>query len=250
MSLPIIRGSSQAIYPFTVSYCFVTGLGQFQNGNQQRWIKAPGLVKFSIPYPALSQAQKNTLLAAITSAKGGFDTTLQLTLGATNYTNLSLDSDDFLATESSSMMYDAPVKLSQTIGQLLPGTSGTAFPTLASGEICKLTYAQGRRFQTISTKMEAGPKYTYPEFGGGLANYPGASGLMRWELNEQHLSDADRATRVNHFVANWGRAIGFTFTDEDSTPYAATHYAMDELTVTHNGPNDASTKISLEVTNN
>ena len=40
---------------------------------------------------------KNTLKAYAASAKGGFDTTGSLTIGATTYTNLSLDSDEFAA---------------------------------------------------------------------------------------------------------------------------------------------------------
>jgi hypothetical protein len=74
-------------------------------------------VKFDLPYANLTQAQKNTLKAALASAKGRDDQTLSLTIGATTYTNLGLDSDEWSATESETTRYAGPVSLSQQIGQ-------------------------------------------------------------------------------------------------------------------------------------
>lgn len=89
------------------------------------------------------------------------------------------------------MQYGGPMKLSQAITQnLSPGAPGGAFPTLANGALCALSYAEKKRFQTVAQNVDAGPNYTFAEFGGGLSGYP-TDGLMAWELNEQKLSDVD-----------------------------------------------------------
>jgi hypothetical protein len=239
MSLPVIRGASAALYPFTMTLSFLTGMGEFQNGTQQRWAKRPGaLVKFELPYAVIAQADKNTVKAAVTSAKGGFDTTLSLTLNGVTHTNLSLTSDVFNATEKSTLQYDAPLSVAQVLTQnLSPGTAGTAFPTLANGAMCQLPYTQMKRFQAIATVHESGPKQTYAEYGGGLASYP-SDGLFSWKLEEEHLTDADLTTRMNHFIANFGRLVRFSFTDEDSTVYTKAHYQTDDMSIRFVGPND------------
>jgi len=253
MALPVIRGASAALYPLEMTFCFLTGVGAWQNGAQQRWIRQPGgLVKVKLPYAYLTQAQKNTLKTAVSSAKGRFDQTLALSLpyggSLATFSNFGLDADEWSAVEARTGQYSGPVKLTQSVTQSLsPGTAGTAFPTLASGAIGILPYTQKKRYQTVAQKVEAGPNFTYAEFAGGLTGYP-TDGLMAWEFAADMVSDADIVTLVAHFVANWGRAFSFTFTDEDAVPYAKTHYASDELTVTYRGVNDSSVRIMLEAT--
>lgn len=250
MSLPVIRGTSAALYPFTATYSFLTLVGEMQNGYQQRSVKRQGIVRFELPYAKMTQSQKNTIKAAVTSAKGQFDTTLSLVLGATTYTNLSLDADDFEAVESVTKQYNAPLRLTQTIPQgITIGIPTSPFPALSNGTMGVLPFTQGKRFQSIVTKMEAGPKYTFAEFGGGLAGYP-TDGLMHWSFDESMLSDTDTAIRVNHFCNNYGKAYKFPFTDEDGNVYTAAHYATDELVVQYMGVNNSRLKVSLEVTNN
>ncbi|CAB4130949.1 hypothetical protein UFOVP130_47 [uncultured Caudovirales phage] len=249
MSLPIIRGASQALYPFVQTISFDTLVVRMQNGYEQRSARRPGLLRFEIPYGHLSQSQKNSVKAAVTSAKGQFDTGLTLTLGGTTYTGLSLDSDEFAGREYSNTRYEAPLKLSQTIAQSLsPGTAGTAFPALAGGFVYQLPATQRKSFQTTAT-LARGAKYTYAEFAGGLAGYP-TDGLMGWSIEEPRLSDADVDIRIAHFVANWGMAFSFSFTDEDGTTYTKARYAMDELRIQRNGTNESAISTRIEVTNN
>jgi hypothetical protein len=248
-ALPIIRGDSQALYPFTRVISFDTIVRVFQNGTQQRSVGRFGLNRFELNYTKLSQTQKNTIKAAITSAKGAFDSTLTLTLGGTTYTNLSIDSDEWAATEATTTQYSAPLKVSQSLSQnLSPGTLGTAFPSLANGTMCQLPYTQKKRFQTQTSRMAAGPKYSYAEFAGGLTGFP-SDGLMAWELGNEHLTDADLATVTAHFIANYGRFGEFSFTDEDSVTYTKVHYASDELQIRYAGPNDSAARVALEVVN-
>lgn len=253
MALPVIRGSSAANYPFTMTFSYLTGISQWQSGSQQRWIRIPSaIVSVELPYSNLTKTQKDSVKSAVSSAKGRFDNTLQISLpfsgSLATFFNFGLDSDEWTATEGRTTIYGGPVKLTQSITQSLsPGSPGGAFPSLASAPGI-LPYLQKKRYQTVAQKVEAGPNYTYAEFTGGLANYP-TDGLMAWEWQESMLSDADAVTRIAHFVANYGRAFGFSFTDpDDGTTYTKTHYASDDLAVTFRGVNDASMRIALEAT--
>lgn len=246
---PALPGPSLLRYPFTQTIGFRTVVGRFQNGREQRAIAQPGgLVSFEIAYDQLTLAQKDALRAAFTAAGGQFSTTVTLTLGATTYTDLSYDSDQFAANEAKPTIYHAPLKLSQTVTQSLsPTTPGLAFPLLGSGAMSILPYTQKKTFQTVASKLDTGPKWTTPEFGGGYANYP-TDGLFGWDLDERMLNDADRDTRIAHFIANWGRAYSFPFTDEDGTTYSNTHYASDQMVIRYNDVNNSDIKIGLEVT--
>lgn len=247
IALPAIRGASAAIYPFTQTISFDTLVTVWPDGTQQRSARRLGSVKFSVPYPALTQTQKNTLRTAVDSALGAYSTDITLAFGGTTYTGLSLDSDEFTGAENQTLQYDCPLKLSQSIRQsLAPGTAGAAFPTLANGALSQLPYTQKKRFQTV-TQSANGIKWTRAEFGGSLSGYP-TGGLYSWTLDERRLTDTDLSTRIAHFVANAGRFKKFTFTDEDATAYTKVHYAMDEMVINYAGPNDAAVRIDLEAT--
>lgn len=256
LALPVIRGTSAALYPFTMTVTFRTIVGRWQSGSEQRSIANPGaLIEFSLPYAQLTQAQKDTVEAAITAAQGQFAANITLTLGATTYTNLSLDSDDFAALTTNPTRWSGPLKVSQPITQnLSPGTPGLAFPTLANGAIGIMPYTQGEFFQTVVQKTPSGTKYVTPEFGGGFSGYP-TGALRRWIFDEHMLTDADAATRLAHFIANWGKAYAFDYTDEYGTLYGpgsgrgSTHYSSDSLTFVYNGVNDTDVRIELEITN-
>ena len=242
--LPVVRGGSQALYPFVQTYICQTGVSDAQTAASARWVKGPPLVRLAFNYDLLSQSVKNTLKSAFVSAKGQFTSNLSATIGTT-FDNLSFDADEFAATEGQSMLYGLKWTLTQTLTQSFsPGTSGAAYPALSTGVIGQLPYTQKKRFQTIMSKMTSGPKYTYAQFGGGLTNFP-TDGLMGWEFAESRLTDAEVATKVTHFLANWGNCFPFTFTDEDGTNYSSVYYASPELSITCTGVNQSSIKTAL-----
>jgi hypothetical protein len=111
-----------------------------------------------------------------------------------------------------------------------------------------------RKFQTVSTVNPTyGSKFTYAEFGGGLTGYPGDAGsntyLAAWAWDEVSLSDADLATRVNHYISNYGMLYSFQFTDpDDFVAYNHVRYSSDEFTVDYAGVGDARVSIALEQT--
>jgi len=246
-ALPVIRGTSTALYPFTQTFICQTGVSDSQSANPTRWVKGPPLVKFEFPYNPLNKTEKDALKTALTSAKGEYDDSLSATLGATEYDYLTFDNDEFSASEPHSTIYGVKWTLMQTLPQnWSPGAWGGAFPTLANGLRGQLPYTQRKRFQTITAKVEAGPHYPYAEFGGGLTGFP-SDGLMAWEFGNPVLSDADANTLIAHFLANWGNCFPFQFTDsqEDGVTYSNVYYASPQLVVTRVNVNHTSVGVSL-----
>ena len=233
-ALPVIRGPSTALYPFRQIYTAQTGVSNAQSGATARQVKGLPLLRFEFGFNPVTQAQKNTLKAAFNSAKGEFtggngSAGLTVTTDQT-YTDLGFDADEFAATEKVPTQYGVKWALNQALPQnLSPGASGGAYPLLGVGAMSLLPYTQKLRFQTIKSQMPSGPKYTYAEFGaGGL--FP-TGGLMSWTLDEPVLIDTDVATKIAHWLANWGDAFPFTFTDEDSVEYSNVYYASPTLTI-------------------
>jgi hypothetical protein len=233
-ALPIIRAPSTALYPFTQVYTAQTSISDSQAACPARCPKGLPLLHFELGFDPIRQADKNTLKGAFASAKGEFtggngSAGLTITTDIT-YTDLGFDDDTFAAAEQISTQYGVRWKLTQALAQnLAPGVSGGAYPLLAVGVMSMLPYTQRVRFQTIKSKMPSGPKYTYAEFGaGGL--FPAGS-LMGWKLDEPALIDADVATKLAHWLANWGDAFPFTFTDEDAVTYSNVYYASPTFTI-------------------
>lgn len=253
--LPVLRGPSTALYPFTQTFICNTGRSDGQAAYPTRWVKSPPIVKLEFPYPQMTQSQKNAFLAFMTSAAGEFATNLsaaltafstpEASIPAITFTNLSFDTDEFSATESRSTLYDAKWQLTQTITQnFSPGSSGGAYPTNYYGAISELPYTQKSRSQTIVSMVTSGPKYTYQEFGAGLANFPTAP-LLAWDLDEHVLTDLEVLDKVAHFLSNWGSCFPFTFKDENGTTYSNVYYASDQLVINRKEWNNASMKTSL-----
>ena len=231
--LPIVRGTSTALYPFTQRFIANTGKSDSIGAKTARWVKSPPLVQFELRYKPVSEADKNTLKSFFSTSKGQYATNLSLTTDLA-YGNVSLSSDEFESVESGSTLYETSWVVKQTIPQnLSPGSSGGAYPTLASGAICQRPYTQKVRYQTIVSQVPAGPKRTFAEFG-STSNFPSA-GLMSWQFDEPMLLDADVSTKISHWLANWGDCFPFTFTDEDGTMYSKVYYGSNELVIERSG---------------
>jgi hypothetical protein len=218
--LPIIRGLSAALYPFVQTFIAQTSRSDGQNGSATRSIKGPPLMRIELPTNRIAQADKNIMRGAFTDAKGQLAGDLQLTTYQL-WNNMSFDSDEFTAIEPASTCYNVRWSLTQTLPQnFAPGSPVPAYPRFSNGAISKLPYTQKRRFQTIANKMPSGPKYVYGEFGAGLNGFPGALGLMSWEMDNHNILDTEVNTLLAHFLTNWGDALPFTFTDESNTTSA------------------------------
>jgi len=249
MPLPLVRnGNAQLLYPFQRSMTYNTKVAIFQNGAEQRAKTRGCLASFSLEYSKLVQSDKDAIRAAVASAKGTFDSSLSLTLGATTYGNLALEDDSWTGAEHESTQYGTALRLRQTKPQtVVPATVGTipAFPALASGALAMRPYTQIDRHSTLRNDMESGKRFAYSYFGSGLTGMPTRS-LKGWILAYSVLQDADVATLEAFFHWAWGRYAGFQYTDADNgTVYSNVRFDQDALLIEYQGFNRTSLQIRL-----
>lgn len=85
---------------------------KFSSGAEQRWRMAKQLEGFTLNHAGISKADMLTLKAFFAGRKGSFDV-FDFVFAGTTYSNCSLDSDEFRATENALGQYD----VSLTFGQ-------------------------------------------------------------------------------------------------------------------------------------
>lgn len=315
-ALPVIRGGSTALYPFTQQYVFYNTVSVAETADSYRSPFAPPTVKIQLPYNPVVVSDRNTLLSAFNSAKGQFTLNLSATIDK-EYDNLSFDSDVFSSVEQKPTLYSVGWNLTQwagaatlqqvtaltaaitstsattcsvasiigmpvsqgnfdilidseqmqvtgnfgpllTIVRAQNGTTaathsigaavrlapGNPFPTITGGCLGQYPFTAGPRFQTITSSVGSGPKFTYAEFGAGLTGFP-TTGLGNWQFDETLLSDSDAAIRIAHYIAQWGNLFPFAYTDENGTTYSHCYYADPTLEVRRNFLNENAIKINI-----
>lgn len=244
-TLPIVRGTTSALYPFTQTFHCFTGKSDSEAAKAIRWVSSPPVVTFELPYNPLTQTQKNALKSYFTSSKGQFDKLSQITIAGATYTGLSFDTDEWQVVEQGPTVYNSKWSLTQTVPQnFSPGSSGGAFPTLSTGAISQRPWTQKKRFKTIVSRGPYSSKHTLAMYAGGWTNFP-SDGLMGWQNTYPSLTDSETTSIVNHFLANWGDCFPFTYTDEDGTVYSNIYYASPDLVIKRNQPNSSNITISL-----
>jgi hypothetical protein len=128
-----------------------------------------------------------------------------------------------------------------------PGfTLGADFPAFPNGCRTQIPWQQNQQYKTEVAQMEAGPKYTWAWYGGGLANFP-LTALPQWLVGGDMLTDAETALLEAHFLANWGRFASFTFIDpETGVSYPNSYYTSDEMTIEYIQPNVNRVRLPIE----
>ncbi len=242
-SVPNVRGTGQALYPFTRTRGFMTDVAQFVNGTEQRYKVRAGLTTLKLPYATLVADDASSLEEFVDSAKGMFDPTQSITLtdslGNTNtYDNLALDQDTIVVTENDATLYDSQLALHQTQNLDSPPPSVPAtFPVFDVGVSAQRPHQQIRRFLTAVVDQPTGIRYSWAWYGEGLTDFPDGA-LEAWQLTLL-LSDVNLVTLETFFESVEGRMWPFTFIDPDSeTEYENCRFGTDTLQIQHNGVNN------------
>jgi hypothetical protein len=210
---------------------FSTGIAQGVNGTEQRWMLSTGVESWSLPYPHLSVAQRDTLLTLFESSQGGYDQSVSLTFSGTTYTGLYFDADSLEFTESDPNVVAGTVKLTTVVRVADAGTMPGDFPVLGTGARMQRPYTYGRNFDTASVRTEGG-RYAYPRR---------AASLRSWTVGGAVLTDTEAAAIWSMFKLACGQWRSFGFTDPDSsTRYANCRFGADSLDWRILGPNQNS----------
>ena len=216
---------------------FQTGIGQGVNGTEQRWMLTTGVESWSLPYPHLSAAQRDTLLSLFESSKGAYDQTISLTFGGTVYAGLYFDGDALEFTETDPNVFAGTVKLSTVVRTADVGTLPADFPVLGTGARMQRPYTHGRNFDTASVRTEGG-RYAYPRR---------SASLRTWTAGGSALTDSDAAAIWSMFKLACGQWRAFGFTDPDSSiRYANCRFGSDSLDWRILGPNQNSIQPTIQ----
>ncbi len=206
--------------PVVRSLKFSTGIGQGVNGTEQRWMLSTGVESWLLPYPHLTLAQRDTILAMFESSKGGYDQTISLVFLGTTYTGIYFDGDSLDFTETEPNVFAGTVKLTTVARAADAGSFPADFPTLATGARTQRPYKYSRVFNTGAVRTE-GSRYAY-------ANR--TASLRTWSAGGSVLTDADAGAIWSMFKLACGQWRAFGFTDPDSsTRYANCRFGSDSL---------------------
>ena len=223
--------------PVVRSLKFQTGIAQGVNGTEQRWMLTTGAESWSLSYPHLSVAQRNTLLTLFESSKGAYAQTVNLTFGGTNYTGLYFDGDSLAFTETDPNVCAGTVKLSTVVRAADTGTLLADFPALGTGAPMQRPYAYTRTFDTAAVRTEGG-RYAYPRR---------SASLRTWTAGGPAITDAEAAAIWSMFKLAGGQWRSFGFTDPDSTTrYANCRFGSDSLDWRILGPNQNSIQATIQ----
>ena len=249
-TLPLVRGTAQALYPVTRVVSFDTFIEVGANGTERRTKRRQVLHQFTLPYTRVNAADVATFRSFVASQKGQFDSTWSLTLGSTTYGAMALEDDSFSIREEDETRtsYAFTLRARQTAnrGNVAPSFSST-YPYLAVGSpvVTQFPYGRTDRHSTIKVDQPSGPRYSYALYGGGLSGFP-TGALHGWELSYPAITDADLTTIENQFRGAWGRYEGFSFTDPDTAvTYSKVRFAEDSMEIRHVQPNLSSTVLRL-----
>jgi len=223
--------------PVTRSLKFDTGIMQGTNGVEQRWMRDLGVETWSLPYPLITLAQRNTLFAAFEAAKGAYDQTISLAFDGTTYTGLYFDGDTLPFTESRPTMYSGTVKLTTTVRPVDSGTLPTDFPNLSTGAVTQLPYTKSSGFDTVSVRTDGG-RFAYPKRN---------TALHSWTAGGTVLTKAEAQAVWDCFRLAGGMLKSIAFTDPDSiTRYSNCRFLSDSITWTIIAPGQHSITCAIQ----
>lgn len=255
-ALPFLYNSSgtlnaQVLYGFTRVVSCLTDVMSFQAATEQRWVSRNPLFNFAVPMASLSAADKAAWLAFFNTVKGRFTSDLSITLGATLYANLVLDSDALPVVNRLPTFYDQQISLHQTSNYpwTIPSVGGS-YPALLFGggsavKVAERPFTQVTQFFTDVSASPYGQQYAYEWYGASLTGFP-TGPLHSWKLSYPLLTDADALTIETFFLGQQGRYGIFSFTDPISgTTYTKVRFASDNLAFQYLTKNQQSTELTL-----
>ncbi len=112
-SFPALRSGAVTMYGGQRETRFGTGVAQFCDDSEQRWKAHGPLAAFTLEFRHIDGYDLANVQEFFRSMKGAFDSTWDLTLGATLYANLCFDQDDFAWTETKPNRFSVSLRVRQ-----------------------------------------------------------------------------------------------------------------------------------------
>lgn len=258
-SLPILRSTSgglnaQVLYGFTRVVSCLTNVQQFDAGTEQRWVGRTPLFNFSLPMISLTAADRTAWLTFMNTVVGRLTQDLSITLGATTYADLTLETDDFTSINRLPTSYDiSGITLRQVRNYpwTVP-TAGSSFPFLLFGASSGANRSVQRPFtENVSALTDVndspyGQRYAFGWYKTAQAGYP-TTLLRSWHVSYSLLTDADALTLETFFLGCQGRYKTFDFLDPiDGNTYHNVRFDIDDLAFKYVTKNQQQAEITLK----
>ena len=114
LALPTVRSGAVALYPVTRGVNYKTGVAQFCDDTEQRWVSNLQTADFTLEYDNLNGYDLSALVQFFRSAQGKFNETVTFTINGNTYNNLMLMADTLAWAESKQPeLYTLKVSLKQ-----------------------------------------------------------------------------------------------------------------------------------------
>lgn len=115
-SFPALRRGGVTHYGATTEKRLVARVVPFEDDSEQRWKVVPSVPKFActLVLTNLDGYDLANVLEFWRSMKGRFDSTWDITINGTTYTNMTFDEDEFTYVESRPEQFSVTLKCVQT----------------------------------------------------------------------------------------------------------------------------------------
>ena len=113
-TFPTPFGGSSALYPVTAGKRRAVAVHIFTDATEQRYRQSAEVSAFTLVLSGITKTAKDAVMDFFDTAKGSFDATWDITLGADSYDYMAFAEDSLTATESDNGLWAMTVPVVQT----------------------------------------------------------------------------------------------------------------------------------------
>jgi hypothetical protein len=212
-------------YPLQRTVRVASRVAEFLDGSEQRFRAGPVLNAFSFTLANIPIEQVDDVRDWFLAAKGAYDTTLTLAVGAATFPNMCLESDELAVTEEQPTRFS----LSLAMRQVAPSGSWPSvtavFPGISGGRLVQRPWSGKDRFLTTRNDLASGARYSYYERG---------TPLRAWDAAYSCITVANLTTLMEFFVGMGGKLGAFEMTDPETLDtFSNCRFDTDEFRATY-----------------
>jgi hypothetical protein len=196
---------------------------------------------FEIPWRLLSSSERSTLDSFFQSVRGRIlgDIDFVDPWDSVHYT-CRLDTDELGLEEEQTNRWTSTLRLIEVSSFKALKTSVPVFPVFESGAVTQFPYRMTRTYRTVIERQEDDLEKRFED-------YAIASGIQRWTVGGEHLSNEDATLLLNSWEGNFGPYRSMSFTEPETTVvFPSVHFVETELVHELAEPCVNSIRLTLE----
>jgi hypothetical protein len=196
---------------------------------------------FEIPWRLLDSTERSTLDTFFQSVRGRIlgDIDFIDPWDSIHYT-CRLDTDESSLEEERTNRWTSTLRLIEVSSFKGLKTAVPVFPTFESGAVTQFPYRMTRTYRTVVERQEDDLEKRFED-------YAVASGIQRWTVGGERLSNEDATLLLNSWEGNCGPYRQFSFIEpETQVSYPSVHFVETELVHELTEPCVNSIRLTLE----